>query len=62
MVLVTGVRTLGRLGAATLIVLLLLAFQALIRAGLRAADFVLPLPWPLWSLYVVPAAVVDGWC
>jgi hypothetical protein len=60
-VLVAGVRTLGRLGAATLIVLLLLAFQALLRAGLRAADFVLPPPWPLWPLYVVPAAVVDGW-
>jgi hypothetical protein len=61
-VLVAGVRTLGRLGAATLIVLLLLAFQALLRAGLRAADFVLPPPWPLWPLYVVPAAVMEGWC
>jgi hypothetical protein len=61
-VLIAGVRTLGRLGAATMIVLLLLAFQALLRAGLRAADFVLPPPWPLWPLYVVPAAVIDGWC
>ena len=52
--------TLGRLGAATMIVLLLLGFQALLRAGLRAADFVLPAPWPLWPLYVGPA-VVDGW-
>ena len=60
-VLVAGVRTLGRLGAATMIVLLLLGFQALLRAGLRAADFVLPAPWPLWPLYVGPAAVVDGW-
>jgi hypothetical protein len=56
-VLVAGVRTLGRLGAATMIVLLLMIFQAL----LRAADFVLPPPCPLWPLYVVPAAVMDGW-
>src|SRR5262249_48180537 len=55
-VLVAGVHTLGRLGAATMIVLLLLGFQALLRAGLRAADFVLPAPWPLW-----PLSVVDGW-
>lgn len=60
-VLVAAVRTLGRLGAATMIGLLLLAFQALLRAGLRTADFVLPPPWPLWPLYVVPAAVMDGW-
>jgi hypothetical protein len=59
-VLVAGVRTLGRLGAATMIVLLLMIFQALMRAGLRTADVVLPPPWPLWPLYVVPAAVVDG--
>jgi hypothetical protein len=57
-VLVAGVRTLGRLGAATGIVLVL---QALLRAGLRAADFGLPPPWPLWPLYLVPAVVVDGW-
>jgi hypothetical protein len=60
-VLVAGVRTLDRLGAATLIILLLLAFQALLHAGLHAANFVLPPPWPLWPLYVVPAAVMDGW-
>jgi hypothetical protein len=60
-VLVAGVRTLGRLGAAAGIVLVLLAFQALLRAGLRAAGFGLPPPWPLWPLYLVPALVVDGW-
>ena len=60
-VLVAGVRTLGRIGAAVGIVLVLLVFQALLRAGLRAAGFVLPPPWPLWPLYMVPAAVMDGW-
>jgi hypothetical protein len=60
-VLVAGVRTLGRLGAAAGIVLVLLVFQALLRAGLRAPGFVLPPPWPLWPLYLVPALVVDGW-
>jgi hypothetical protein len=60
-VLVAGVRTLGRLGAATGIVLVLLAFQVLLRTGLRAAGFGLPAPWPLWPLYLVPALAVDGW-
>jgi hypothetical protein len=60
-VLVTGVRTLSRLGAATLIVVLLLAFQALLRGGLHGANFTLPPPWPLWPLYVVSALVVDVW-
>jgi hypothetical protein len=46
LVLVAGVRTLGRLGAATLIVLLLLVFQVLLRAGLQGTGFVLPPPWP----------------
>jgi hypothetical protein len=59
-VLVAGVRTLGRLGAATGTVLVLLAFQALLRTGLRAAGFGLPPPWPLWPLYLVPAVVVDA--
>jgi hypothetical protein len=59
--LVAGVRTLGRLGAAAGIVLVLLAFQVLLRTGLRAAGFGLPAPWPLWPLYLVPALVVDGW-
>jgi hypothetical protein len=61
-VLVAGSRTLGRLGAAAGIVLVLLAFQALLRAGLCAVGFGLPPPWPLWPLYLVPALVVDGWC
>jgi len=60
-VLVAGVRTLGRLGAAAGIVLVLLAFQVLLRTGLRAAGFVLPPPWPLWPLHLVPALVVDAW-
>jgi hypothetical protein len=60
-VLVAGIRTLGRLGAAAGIVLALLAFQALLRTGLRAEGFGLPPPWPLWPLYLIPALVVDGW-
>jgi hypothetical protein len=43
-VLVAGIRTLGRLGAAAGVVLVLLAFQALLRTGLRAAGFELPPP------------------
>jgi hypothetical protein len=52
---------LNRLGAATGIVLLLMLWQALMRAALLLADYVLPSFSPLWPLFVVPAAVVDGW-
>lgn len=60
-VLVAAVRTLSRLGTAAGVVLVLLAFRALLRTGLHAAGFRLPPPWPLWPLYLVPALVVDGW-
>lgn len=60
-VLVAGVRTLGRPGGATGIVLLLLVWQELLRAALWATAFVPPAPLPLWPLYLIPATVVDGW-
>jgi hypothetical protein len=60
-VLVAGVRTLGRPGAAMGIVLLLLVWQELLRAVLWATAFGPPTPLPLWPLYLIPATVMDGW-
>jgi hypothetical protein len=57
-VLVAGVQTVGRVGAATVIVVLLVLRRALMSAVLMATDFVPPAPAPL---YLVPAMALDGW-
>ena len=57
-VLIAGVRSLGRVGSATLIVLLLLARREIVSVVLLATDFIPPSPAPL---YLVPAAGVDFW-
>ncbi len=59
-VLVSGVRMLDHLCAATLLILLLPAFQAFLLTGLHAANVVLPPPRPLRPLYVVAVAVMDS--
>ncbi|MBI3327635.1 MAG: hypothetical protein HYZ81_13160 [Nitrospinae bacterium] len=57
-VLVAGVRSAGRVGSATVIVLLLMARRELMSVVLLATDFIPPSPSPL---YLVPAVVVDFW-
>jgi len=56
--LVAGVRTLGRVGAATVIVLLLMARRELISGALLATGFIPPSAAPL---YLVPAIGIDVW-
>ena len=57
-VLVAGVQTVRRVGAATVIVLLLMVRRELMSAVLITTDFVPPAPAPL---YLVPAMALDGW-
>jgi len=57
-VLVAGVQRVSRVGAATVIVLLLMLRRELMGAVLIATDFVPPAPAPL---FLVPAMMLDGW-
>lgn len=56
--LVAGIRVVGRVGAATVMVLMLMARRELISAALLATDFIPPSPSPL---YLVPGLALDGW-
>jgi hypothetical protein len=57
-VLIAGIHVLGRVGVATVIVLLFMGRRELMSAVLHATGFIPPSPTPL---YLVPAVLLDGW-